>query len=375
MKKYIVYITINQVNHKIYVGVHGTENPDRFDNYLGDGVYVNSPKSYKNKATAFACAVSKYGPDKFIRKTIRVFDTLKEALELEAKIVNIKFIERTDTYNITIGGGYPPDPSKHIYQYDLEGNFIKEWESIKNITNHYSINKDRIRMTINDKRSFDSSYWSEEKFIKLDIRDYRPSSRGSIRQYTTDGIFLKSFFNTTEAAKELDIDRQKITNAIYGKYATSGFWFLKEDETIESYLDGSIKKEPKIYIYNLDGSFNKEFENISFVKKEFKYNKNDIKRAIKNNYKFQNYYWSYSKYTNILKENPEILERSPRKVYQYTMEGDFVKEWDSITSCKKEYPSVLQVCLGKRNHCKKFKFSFDKLKIQSDTDSNIGLTE
>ena len=66
---------------------------------------------------------------------------------------------------------------------------------------------------------------------------------------------------------------------------------------------------------------------------------------------------------NILLENPEIETKKPRKVYQYTMEDDFVKEWDSITECRKQFPSVLQVCLGKRNHCKKFKFSFDKLMI------------
>ena len=57
----------------------------------------------------------------------------------------------------------------------------------------------------------------------------------------------------------MDINRQKITNAIYGKYATSGYWFLKEGETIESYLDGSIKNEPKIYVYNQDGTKFKEY--------------------------------------------------------------------------------------------------------------------
>jgi hypothetical protein len=218
-------------------------------------------------------------------------------------------------------------------------------------------------MAIDDKRSFEASYWSEECFNTLDITEYRASSRGSIRQYTTNGVFLKSFKNTTEAAKQLDIDRAKITNAIYGKYATSGYWFLKEDETIESYLDGSVKKDPKVYVYNIDGTFLKEFNNLSEVKKEYKYNKNDLKRAIKNNSIYMNNYWSYNKYTNILMENPELEKSTPRKVYQYTMDGDFVKEWSSITECRKYFPSVLQVCLGKRNHCKKFKFSFDKLKI------------
>ena len=361
--KYIVYLTTNLINNKIYIGVHGTENPNEWDHYLGCAVFDNVPNSYNKRQTPFQCAVAKYGPKNFHRKTLRVFDNLQDALDLERWLVCPSFIERTDTYNITLGGGMPPTLEKHIYQYDLDGNFVKEWQSIISITTNFNCNKDRIRMVIDDKRSFEASYWTEEYYKKLDTKEYRPSSRGSIRQYTTYGKFLKSFKNTTEAAKALDIDRSKITNAIYGKYATSGFWFLKEGETIESYLDGSIKNSPKIYQYNVNGDFIKVYENIKILKKEFKCNKKDLERAIKNSDKFFDYYWSYSRYDNILLENPELEQKIPRKVYQFTLEGDFIREWDSITECRKQFPSVLQVCLGKRNHCHKFKFSFDKPKI------------
>ena len=361
--KYIVYLTTNLINNKIYIGVHGTENPNEWDHYLGCAVFDNVPNSYNKRQTPFQCAVAKYGPKNFHRKTLRVFDNLQDALDLERWLVCPSFIERTDTYNITLGGGMPPTLEKHIYQYDLDGNFVKEWQSIISITTNFNCNKDRIRMVIDDKRSFEASYWTEEYYEKLDTKEYRPSSRGSIRQYTTYGKFLKSFKNTTEAAKALDIDRSKITNAIYGKYATSGFWFLKEGETIESYLDGSIKNSPKIYQYNVNGDFIKVYENIKVLKKEFKCNKKDLERAIKNSDKFFDYYWSYSRYDNILLENLELEQKTPRKVYQFTLEGDFIREWDSITECRKQFPSVLQVCLGKRNHCHKFKFSFDKPKI------------
>ena len=361
--KYIVYLTTNLINNKIYIGVHGTEDPNKWDHYLGCAVFDNVPNSYNKRQTPFQCAVAKYGPKNFNRKTLRIFDNLQDALDLERWLVCPSFIERTDTYNITLGGGIPPTLEKRIYQYDLDGNFIKEWKSIISITKNFNCNKDRIRMVIDDKRSFEASYWTEEYYEKLDTKEYRPSSRGSIRQYTTYGKFLKSFKNTTEAAKALDIDRSKITNAIYGKYATSGFWFLKEGETIESYLDGSIKNSPKIYQYNINGDFIKVYENIKALKKEFKCNKKDLERAIKNNNELFNYYWSYSKYDNILIENPELEQKTPRKVYQFTLEGDFIREWDSITECRKQFPSVLQVCLGKRNHCHKFKFSFDKPKI------------
>ena len=39
--KYIVYCTTNIKNNKIYIGVHGTENPSIFDGYIGNGVYIN----------------------------------------------------------------------------------------------------------------------------------------------------------------------------------------------------------------------------------------------------------------------------------------------------------------------------------------------
>lgn len=38
--KYIVYQTTSKINNKIYIGVHKTEDPDTFDGYLGNGVYI-----------------------------------------------------------------------------------------------------------------------------------------------------------------------------------------------------------------------------------------------------------------------------------------------------------------------------------------------
>ena len=43
---HIVYLTLNKVNNKLYIGVHQT-NELEFDGYLGNGIYVDSPKTYK----------------------------------------------------------------------------------------------------------------------------------------------------------------------------------------------------------------------------------------------------------------------------------------------------------------------------------------
>lgn len=362
--KYIVYLTTNLINNKIYIGVHGTENPNEWDHYLGCAVFDNVPNSYNKRQTPFQCAVAKYGPKNFHRKTLRIFDNLQDALDLERWLVCPDFIKREDTYNITLGGGMPPSNTVEIYQYSLDGKYIKTWKSVKEATDFYKVNKDRIRMVIDEKRSMFNTYWSDEYFEELEnIQEYRPSARGCIRVYTITGNYKGIYNSGAEVTRVWGFSSNDISNHTRRKTPIMGYYLLKEGEKIEDFLSGKILEDPKIYTYDKEGNFIKEYKNISEVKKLFKYNKNDILRAIKNNSYYQEYYWSYSRYDNILLENPELEQKTPRKVYQFTLEGDFIKEWDSITECRKQFPSVLQVCLGKRNHCHKFKFSFDKPKI------------
>lgn len=105
-----MYITTCIANCKVYIGYHKTANPEKFDGYLGCGVYIHRPSSYKKSNTPFQYAVNKYGVDKFKRCVLKVFETEEEAKALEAEIVDLNFIRRKDTYNIKLGGdGGCPD--------------------------------------------------------------------------------------------------------------------------------------------------------------------------------------------------------------------------------------------------------------------------
>lgn len=126
---YIVYQTICTINNKIYIGVHKTANLE-FDGYIGCGVYINDSHSYKYPKTHFQFAVKKYGPSKFIRTTLKVFDNLEDALDLEAWLVTESFVKRPDTYNMIVGGGkLNPFNAENTYVYDKRGNFVKEFIS------------------------------------------------------------------------------------------------------------------------------------------------------------------------------------------------------------------------------------------------------
>lgn len=357
--KYIVYLTTNKVNNKIYIGIHETEDPNTFDGYIGCGVYINKPSSYNKNKTHFHNAVLKYGVSAFYRTTLKVFNNLEDALDLESWLVTDDFVKRTDTYNMIIGGSCPPILNKKIYQFDLNGNLIKSWDSIKSIINFYKINKDRIWMAIKDQRSFDNCYWSY--INKININNYRLSSRGYVFQYNSDGNLLNTFESASIAALKLDINRDAIVNAIFNRTKCNGYYFLRADEDINKLLNDKSSKllanTTKVYSYNLDGTFNKEYNSISEATKELpKANHGNIIRAIKNNRTCAGYKWSYIK-SDIIKPFSE-LQLKPIKIAQYDKDHNLIKIWDSVSECKKQFPSCQKVCRKERKTSKGFIFEY-----------------
>lgn len=362
--KVIVYKTINDVNNYEYIGVHEGDDND----YFGNGCYHSKKSSYSNKTpTYFRNAVNKYGHEHFHRHTLKEFDNYQDALDLERWLVDEEYIKRKDTYNTTLGGGLPPNLKKPIYQYSLDGKYKAEWPSVKTIIDFYSINKDRVRMAISERRSLMGYYWSDNKQDLLDITFYRPSARGVIFQYTTTGGLLKIYKSMTEAAKCNSVKRTDIENYSKRHMLLNGFYYLKESDNIEEFLKGPLRDKDtrkEIYQYSLDGAFLNTFKNKMAVRKyDSSTNMTALENAIRKHLKYNNYYWSYNKYNNIIKEDKELITEDfqDRKIYQYTLDGEFVKEWDSAIECTSEYPLAIQVCLGNKIHCKKFKFYFNKL--------------
>lgn len=356
--KYIVYLTTNKVNGNIYVGVHQTENPDIYDHYLGEGAFDNKPSSYNKAKCHFHQALIKYGVSNFYRQTLKIFDTLQEALDLEAYIVDEEFVKRPNTYNMIIGGGTPPLHNKIVYEFDLQGNLIKQWDSIKSINDIYKCNEARIRMYINDKRSFNNSYWSFQNSIN--VKEYRLSSRGYVFQYDKFGNLINSYENATIASLKLNINRDTIVSSVFNRTLCHGYYFLRADEDILKLLNEKSSKKlaniTPVYRYSKDGKFEKEYSSIAEACKDTKGNHGNIIRAIKNNRTCAGYKWSYIK-SDIIKPYSE-LDLKPVKIAQYDMEHNLIKIWDSVSECKKEFPSCQKVCRKERKSTNGFIFEY-----------------
>ena len=80
---YYLYEIKNNINGKIYVGVHQSTNTD--DGYMGSGI-------------AISAAIRKYGIENFTKAILETFLSDAEMYAREKEIVNEEFLNRDDVY-------------------------------------------------------------------------------------------------------------------------------------------------------------------------------------------------------------------------------------------------------------------------------------
>lgn len=344
--KYIVYLTTNLINKKIYIGVHKTYTPYKFDGYLGNGVKINDKHSYKYSKTPFEAAVNKYGPDNFIRKTLKVFDNLQDALDLEIWLVNEEFIKRKDTYNIALGGGLPTISKKNIYQYSLTGEFIKEWVSITEASIHLKCSSSCIGKAIFDRTPSLGFLWTDYKYAKLDLNSFKIDENKTITYvYDSNGKYLGGFKSITKAASEFKSDIQTISKCIRGKYSFKGKYYFSDVKYEIFPIPTTVNhKNDKLYQYDLQGNFIKEWNNYSEVKKYFGKDIG-IHSAIRLNNSCMGFQWSWEKLPNMKELKPKT---KARKVGKYTLDNKLIQIFNTVREAKADTCGAPNVLNGKR---------------------------
>lgn len=86
---YLIYKITNNIDGKIYIGKHKTN--DKNDDYMGSGTYLRR-------------AQEKYGLDNFTKEILFECSSEYEMNNKERELVNENFVKRDDTYNLKVGG-------------------------------------------------------------------------------------------------------------------------------------------------------------------------------------------------------------------------------------------------------------------------------
>lgn len=347
--KYIIYLTTNLVNNKIYIGLHKTYTPYEFDGYLGCGVKVGDKHTYIHCNTPFESAVNKYGVGNFKRETLFVFDTLEEAINKEIELVDEEFIKRKDTYNIALGGGVPPAITKTVYQFTLDGEFIKEWSSITEAARQYKCHTVTISRAVLDKTPSLGFLWSDSD--KITITDFRiDGNKKKVYLYNIKGELIHEFKSQVECAEYLSINCATVQKLKTSLKPLNNMYYISNDYPLV------YKKESTSTIcqYTLEGLFIKEWNSFEDIKKSFK-NWSNIKSSISLNQSCNGFIWRYEKCDQLL-NLPNATK--PKRVGKYDLNGKLIQVFDTVGAAKRDTVGAPMVLTGRRKTAGGFVFKY-----------------
>lgn len=221
---YTVYKITNNINGKVYVGAHVTDDLD--DDYMGSGIHI-------------ARAIKKHGLDNFTKEILHTFDSVEEMYAKEAEIVNEDFVKRKDTYNMVVGGkgGF-----EYVNQNGLNLGFKHINENGLSLGFKY-INDNKLspRFDSTKQSEFAKRRWA--KFATPEERKKEASKGITSESYKKVSETIKTKGSDWHLAKTVPIhhpnlqQRKRVQKSEVGHYLSEGW---KQGTGINPFVTGTI---------------------------------------------------------------------------------------------------------------------------------------
>lgn len=387
-----IYKHVNKINNKVYIGVTSEVFCKRWSNgkkYIANEYFYNS--------------IIKYGWENFDhylyknKRWIKVKEyenrildyeySFSEACELERKLIKKyrKKLGFNNVYNLSSGGeGFSKITTKRVLQYNLNGDFIKEYESSKIASLSTNINYSTIVMCCNNKIKTAGRYlWkykdSNKKIIipqKIDNRNVK------VLQYDLDGKYLNTYKSIADASKKNNICDNSIFLCCHNRRKQAGNYqwqFITSSRKMEKVNKNSIRVR-EVLQYDLNGKFINKFNTLTEAINKF--SNTSIGYSCRNKcITAGGYIWIYNDKNKIksLKWHLNKLKTKGRntwkKVYRYDLMGNFIDTYESAISASKilniDVTFIYSVCSGRRLSCKKNIFLYERLDYKSEINRRI----
>jgi len=371
-KTHIVYKITNLINNKIYVGLTSMPLKYRWKQHTD---YASM-----NGTSEISKAIRQFGKENFKCEILETFFT-----NFFAKAGEIYWMDKLQTnyklypdkgYNMMPGGNSSCDfifneeyyvikskkhkGKKQISQYDLDGNFIRTYESLKEATQELGKgNVSRDLFTSNHQvGGFLWRYTSKCNDLKIKPYERQKSRERQINQYDLQGNFIRTFRSLTEASKLLKIGHTKISLVCSQQRKSAGKfqWRYKDDvvvgqNSIIKYVR-NIKNKQKINQYDLQGNLIATYLSINDAYQSTKIR--NISGACADKRLFVgNFIWRYVDNNKNLKSLEEIVNEIKtyrfkcRQINQYDKLNNFIRSFNSI----KEASQIVNINVSQIGWC------------------------
>jgi hypothetical protein len=187
------------------------------------------------------------------------------------------------------------------------------------------------------------------------------NSKYGMRVYIEDlnGNLIKEWENIAQASRELNIGQSNISNVCRGKTKTSNGFIFKYLGDNDFSKNIKARNGKRVFQYDLKGNFIKEWKSASHASKELNI-KTNISNACNGRIKTAGgFIWKYPDDNDFSKN---IKGRTGKKVFQYDLKGNFIKEWKSGSQIQKELgfngSNIGNCCNGKFKKAYNFIWKF-----------------
>ena len=268
-KKWCVYIHINKINNKSYIGIAKGDPKQRWKKN-GDG--------YKNHQQVFYRAIQKYGWDNF--EHIIWIDNLSQE---EAKLWEIRLIALFKTnccrytdpmlgYNMTDGGegtyGYkhseeikkrisdahtnPSEETRKKMSESKKGRSLSEEtrRKMSEVKKGKSFSEEHKK---NMGRAHKGIKWDDDRRRKISGENHPNYGKGKgVVQISIEGEYIAEYISSDEAEKITGINCNGIRlccNHKPHRHTAGGFIWMYKDEYLEQYkIKGDLKNGKSVYV-------------------------------------------------------------------------------------------------------------------------------
>ena len=255
-----------------------------------------------------------------------------------------------------VGGYKGPDNSIEIHQYTLEGKYIKSWGNAQMAAEYFNTNNNVIRRAVNYKTTSYGYLWSEDYVDVLDLSEYTVVKQNEfVYKFDLNNNLVDKYESVAEAGRKNGINPHEISHAISGRSRSKGFYYsYDKDFKIDAEIYNRIKN---VYLYNLDGTFFKEFSSPSECCRFFGTNHTSgVYRSIRTGGLYKGYQISKIKHDCM-----KVMTHSKisKKVAQYDTDGNLIKIFESTMKARKEVgESIVQCLKGRQKTAKGYVFKY-----------------
>jgi hypothetical protein len=245
---------------------------------------------------------------------------------------------------------------KKVYQFDLDYNFIREWDSTFQIAREMNENISGIYKCCNVKngyKTWNNYIWAYNKVFEKENKNHERKTA----QYDLQGNLLETFKSLKEASEKLKIENTAIRQALLKDRVCKGYQFKYFDKDPLLKIDSNepLINKQGVNQYDLEGNFIKKWDTIYIAAKELDiFHVNIIKTAKYKRKSAGNFQWRYTDDLNLVTKIKREKDVEKKPIKQFDLNMNFIKEYESSReACRQlslEYKKLSHAKIRKKEY-------------------------